>query len=571
MLKCLRINMSDLTATYEPLGEGDEIFGGRSLTTRYVSREVDPTCDPLGPDNKLFLATNIFAGVKAATANGRISFGSKSPLTNTIKEASAGGSAGTYLTRQGIKAIAIEGSPANQEDLYLVRIDAEGNATVEDANEFKGVLNYSMVETLRERFGEDISVICGGVAGEKKAPVAAIMVTDHSLGYPTRVAARGGLGSIFAGTKRIKAIVIEKASNPYEFEYADETRYRIAAKTLSKSLGLSPNAMTRVKYGTLASVAKNEADGILPVRNFSGQRFDFIDDITGEVFYQTLLDRGGEPGLPCLAGCVVKCSQNYVDTEGKHIASGVQYETTGLCGANLNIHSFDTLAFITRACDEYGVDTIEIGAALGLLMEAGEIEWGSDEQVLEILEEMKEGTERGSQLLLGVVELGKRLGITDLPHVLGQAFPAYDPRGSMVHGLAYIFGTQGADHTLALPPPGIPENYTEVALTAMAMMAAVEGSFCLLAAIHFASAPQSWDYYAEMMSGLYGGSWTMDSMIEELGKSTVTLEKEFNKKAGVKPGVLPNFLREVASEASGKKFTVEQDFLESLFAVNYDR
>ena len=569
MLKCLRINMSDLTAAYEPLGEGDEVYGGRSLTVRYVSREIDPTCDPLGPDNKLFLATNIFTGVRLATANGRLSFGSKSPLTKTIKESSAGGTAGTYLVRQGIKVVAIEGCPANEEDLYLVHIDAEANVSIVDANEFKGVMNYAMVETLRERYAEDISVICGGVAGENKAPVSAIMVTDYSLGYPTRVAARGGLGSILAGTKRIKAIVIEKASEPYEFEFADETTYRMAAKTLSKSLGLSPNAMTRVKYGTLASVAKNEVDGILPVRNFSGERYEFISDITGEVFYNTLLERGGEPGLPCCAGCVVKCSQNYVDTEGKHLASGVQYETTGLCGSNLNIHDFDTLARITRACDEYGVDTIEIGAALGVLMEAGELEWGSDEQVLEMLEEMKNGTERGSLLLLGLEELGKRLNVTKLPQVKGQAFPAYDPRGSMIHGMAYVFGTQGADHTLALPPPGIPDNYTEVALTAMAMMAAVEGTFCLLAAIHFASAPQSWDYYLQMMSGLYGGTWTMDRMIDEIGKQTVILEKEFNKKAGVVAGELPDFLRETASEASGKKFTIAQEVLVSMFEANY--
>jgi aldehyde:ferredoxin oxidoreductase len=561
--------MSDLTATYEPLGEGDEIYGGRSLTVRYVSREVDPTCDPLGPDNKLFLATNIFTGVRLATANGRLSFGSKSPLTKTIKEASVGGTAGTFLVKQGIKVVAIEGCPANEDDLYYVHIDADGNVSIEDANEFKGVTNYPLVAAMQERYTENISVICGGVAGEKKALVSAIMVTNYSLKTPTRAAARGGLGAIMAGTKRIKAIVIEKPNNPYEFEFANEDQYRMAAKTLAKSLELSPNAMTRVKYGTLAGMSKNNVDGILPVRNFSGERFEFIDDVNGEKFYEILLERGGQPGMPCCAGCVVKCSQNYVDKEGNHMASGVQYETAALCGANLNIHDFDTLARITRACDEYGVDTIEIGAALGVLMQAGEIEWGSEEQVLQILDEMIEGTERGSLLLLGLEELGKRFPGNRLPHVLGQAFPGYDPRGSMVHGLAFIFGTQGADLTLALPPPGIPEDYAEVALTAMKMMAAVEGSFCLLAAIHFASAPASWDYYLQMMSGLYGGTWTMDRMLNDIGKETVMKEKEFNKKAGVTAGKLPDFLRETASESTGKPFSFPEEVLESLFLVNY--
>ena len=562
--------MGDLSAKYEDLGAGDEVLGGRSLTARYVSREVNPTCDPLGPENKLFIACNIFTGVSLSTATGRISFGSKSPLTGTIKEASVGGTAGTYMVKHGIKVIAIEGCPQNQEDLYILRIDKDGNPSLSKADDFKGMLNYPMVAKFHELYTDDIAVICGGVAGEKKSPVSAIMVTDFAMGYPTRAAARGGLGAVMTGTKRIKAIVFEKPNTPYEIKYADEEKYRKAAKSLTKMLELSPNAQTRKRYGTLASMAKNEMSGILPVRNFRSEPFEWINDISGETFYNTVTSRGGRVGLACCPGCVVRCSQEYVDAEGKHIAGAVQYETTGLCGSNLNIHDFDTIAHISRACDDYGVDTIEIGAALGTLMEAGQIEWGSGEQVLKMLDEMKNGTEKGSLLLLGLTELGKRLGIKRLPHVKGQSFPAYDPRGSFMHGMAFVFGTQGADHTLALPPPGkIPENFTEVALDAMALMVVAESAFCLLAAMHFTVAPDTWKHYFDMMSGLYGGAWTMDRMISDIGIPTVKLEKEFNKKAGVEPGVLPGFLYEEASKVTGKPYTIPEDELVKIFHANY--
>nr|NIO67660.1 aldehyde ferredoxin oxidoreductase [Anaerolineae bacterium] len=100
MSKILRVNMTDLTATLEDVPEKYKNMGGRWLTTSIVSDEVDPTCHPLGPNNKLVLAPGIVTGTAASTS-ARISVGGKSPLTGTIKESNAGTKFSPMLARLG--------------------------------------------------------------------------------------------------------------------------------------------------------------------------------------------------------------------------------------------------------------------------------------------------------------------------------------------------------------------------------------------------------------------------------------------------------------------------------------
>ncbi len=85
MSQFLRVNMTDLSCTYQDVPEKYRTWGGRGLTSRMVADEVPPTCHPLGPDSKLFIAPGIVSGTPAPTS-GRTSFGGKSPLTGTIKE-----------------------------------------------------------------------------------------------------------------------------------------------------------------------------------------------------------------------------------------------------------------------------------------------------------------------------------------------------------------------------------------------------------------------------------------------------------------------------------------------------
>ena len=89
-MKMLRVDMTNLEVHFEDLPEEWKILGGRGLSAKILNSEVPPETDPLGPDAKLVIATGPLAGTMAPSC-GRTSVGGKSPLTDGIKEANAGG------------------------------------------------------------------------------------------------------------------------------------------------------------------------------------------------------------------------------------------------------------------------------------------------------------------------------------------------------------------------------------------------------------------------------------------------------------------------------------------------
>jgi len=63
--KIIRIDMTDLTTKVEKVPEKYKKMGGRWLTSSIINDEVDPTCHPLGPNNKLVFAPGIVTGTNA--------------------------------------------------------------------------------------------------------------------------------------------------------------------------------------------------------------------------------------------------------------------------------------------------------------------------------------------------------------------------------------------------------------------------------------------------------------------------------------------------------------------------
>lgn len=86
--------------------------------------------------------------------------------------------------------------------------------------------------------------------------------------------------------------------------------------------------------------------------------------------HRTILERGGEGATShaCMVGCLVKCSNIFPDRDGKKVCSPIEYENLGLLGSNLGIDDLDTIALLNRMCNDFGYDTIETGAAIGVAM-----------------------------------------------------------------------------------------------------------------------------------------------------------------------------------------------------------
>ena len=531
-----RVNMSDLSVRSEKVDGEMGGLGGRGLTSAVVAREVPARCHPLSEENKLVIAPGILSGT-AAPCSGRLSVGAKSPLTGTIKESNAGGTAAGALANLGIKAIIIEGKP--QEDkLYRLVVSSDG-IKIEEAQQLKGLGNYDTVERLFDEFGKKVSCLSIGQAGEMRVGAASIAVTDPE-GRPTRHCGRGGMGAVM-GAKGVKAIVVD-ASGGKRPEVADKDAFRAATKKFAKCLARNPlTGETLPTYGTnaLANVV-NEA-GAYPTRNFKSGKFDLTEQISGERQHDVILERGGVIAHACHRGCTIKCSRIYMDKQGEYLTKGPEYETIWAHGPNCEIGDLDAIAQMDRMDDDFGLDTIEIGATIAVAMEAGVIPFGDAKAAIGLLAEVGKGSPLGRLLASGAQTLGKAFGVERIPTVKGQSMPAYDPRAVKGIGVTYATSTMGADHTAgyavtknlggepdALKPEGQVELSRELQITTAALDS---GGLCLFVAFALLDDPEAVDAMCEMFSGFWGKKITGDDLAT-LGKSVLSTERRFNAEAG---------------------------------------
>ncbi|MFW6123334.1 MAG: aldehyde ferredoxin oxidoreductase N-terminal domain-containing protein, partial [Thermodesulfobacteriota bacterium] len=366
MNRITRLNMTDKTVTWQEVPQDYQGLGGRALTSRLIRKEVPPTCHPLSADNKLVLAPGLLTGAPAANA-GRISVGGKSPLTGGIKESNSGGLVSQKLARLGITAVVVEGRPEDR-DFSLVKITKDGVEFL-PAADLAGLGNYDTMARLWERFGKGVGVMSIGQAGEKCLTGASIHFADPN-GRPGRAAGRGGLGALM-GSKKLKALVVDDQGTE-KVPLADPEKFQEAGRRWAKYLMEHPvSGQALPAFGTAVLINIVNEAGALPTKNFRGGRFEFAEDISGERMAELIKARGGKTKEGCHPGCVIKCSQSYHDAEGKYLTSGFEYETIWALGANTLIHNLDEIAMIDRLCDDFGLDTIEMGCTLGVLMEGG--------------------------------------------------------------------------------------------------------------------------------------------------------------------------------------------------------
>ncbi|MGD9294254.1 MAG: aldehyde ferredoxin oxidoreductase N-terminal domain-containing protein, partial [Roseobacter sp.] len=108
--KILRVDLTNGTSKTEPLNMewADKYLGQRGLASKYLVEEVDPKADPLGPENKLIMATGPLTGTCASTG-GRYSVITKGPLTGAIACSNSGGYFGAELKFAGWDMVIFEG------------------------------------------------------------------------------------------------------------------------------------------------------------------------------------------------------------------------------------------------------------------------------------------------------------------------------------------------------------------------------------------------------------------------------------------------------------------------------
>ena len=576
MDKILRIDMGaegGPAVAAGPVGEYAGL-GGRALTSSIVSKEVPPTCHPLGAENKLVIAPGLLSGTTGAMS-GRISVGCKSPLTGGIKEANAGGQPSQMLARLGYAAIVLEGKPPNG-DCYKVFINKKGTSISVD-NSLKMLGNYDLVGKMKAEYGEKIGCISIGPAGEMKLGAASIAFTDMEL-RPTRHAGRGGVGAVM-GSKGVKVIVVDDAGMTMRAP-KDQAKFTEANKVFVNGLrthGVTGQALPAYGTNVLTNIM-NEAGGY-PTYNFKEGTFAGAAKISGETEAALETERGGVPTHGCHRGCVIRCSGIYNDKDGHYLTKQPEYETVWAHGGNCGIDDLDKIAMIDFLDDNFGVDTIEMGATVGVAMEAGLLPFGDADGAIGLMKEVGKGTPLGRIIGSGAAVTGKVFGVERVPVVKGQAMPAYDPRAVQGMGVTYATSPMGADHTAGYAvtanilkvggfvDPLKPAGQIELSRNLQIATAAIDSTgMCLFIAFAVLDQPETFQALIDMLNACYGLNMTGND-VAELGKKVLKIERDFNLRAGFSKerDRLPMYFKTEPIPPHQVKFDVSDEELDQVF------
>jgi aldehyde:ferredoxin oxidoreductase len=386
---------------------------------------------------------------------------------------------------------------------------------------------------------------------------------------PTRISARGGLGALM-GSKRIKAIVIDPTGGERP-AVADPAGYKAVQKALNTSVLAQPQTRGYHDLGTAGNTSVINFMGALPTRGFSSGQFEGVEKISGEHLVELIRQRGGEgkPWHSCMPGCIILCSNVFADEHGHTIVAPIEYETIGLMGSNLGIDNLDVIAQLNWKVNDIGVDSIDVGAAIGVAGRAGKFRWGDGQQALELVNEITQGTTFGKMLGNGAAYTGKELGIKEVPVVKNQAMASYDPRAIKGTGVTYATSPMGADHTCGLTFRNkmdhlSPVGQVEVSRRSQINMAGYDSlGACIFAGFGFGASPET---IPGLIKGRYGWEVPAD-FLQVLGRETLKTEREFNQRAGFtsKDDRLPEWMTEQPLPPHNAVFDVSPEEMDQVF------
>ncbi|KPJ76060.1 MAG: aldehyde:ferredoxin oxidoreductase [Deltaproteobacteria bacterium SG8_13] len=567
MMIVLTVNMTNREIESSPLPDSYYGLGGRALTSRIIHDEVPPLADPLGRENRLVIAPGLLSGTPLVNC-GRLSIGAKSPLTGGIKESNVGGSIAEHLGRMGIAAVVVEGSPPEDKQ-YILQIGDQGGAELIESDDLRGLRTYRLAEKMKKAFSGPHAVLCIGPAGELGVKIASIQATDVD-GRPCRAAGRGGLGAVM-GSKGIKAIMVD-TSQKKSAEPADPKAFQDAAKQFAEAVRAAPfSGKALPSFGTAALMGPVNSIGAFPCYNATQGVFENWEKIGGEALARTISERGGKTRHMGCTRCIIFCSNEYVDLQGRYVTSSLEYETLWAAGGMCGIDDLDTIARIDRLCDDIGVDTISAGTAVAVLMDAGRLRFGDGKRTEQLLGEIVAGTEIGKLIGGGPAAVGKHLGHHRVPVCKGQSIAAYDPRG--IQGMAVTYATcpMGADHTAGnligeslsgQIDPLSSDGQVEASRNKQVAIAGIDSlGLCL-----FTAAAASGELLTSLVNARLGTRYT-EKNLRDGWKAVLKTEREFNRRAGFTAADdrLPQFFYNEPLPPHNKTVLIEAEEIDRTF------
>ena len=448
--KLLRVDLNNGELKEQPL-EVEKLrgyLGGSALGARILYDELDPSVEPLSPDNLLIFMTGPLTGT-ACPSCGRYCVCTRSPLTNIWAEAHAAGYWGPELKFAGFDGIVFKGKA--EKPTYLMVKD--GGYELRDAGALWGRDTYETEGVLRKELNDEkVKVACIGQAGERLARISSIM---NDLG---RAAGRCGVGAVM-GSKNLKAIAV-RGTRMNVFPAAREAQLREYLRKIYVSIRSHPTVQIYTSYGTDGIMSMMHEYGDVPIKYFTkGEWSEGEKKINGEAMSKTILHKQ----YACYR-CLVACGREVKVTTGKYsglAGAGPEYETCAAFGMLCMNDDLGAIAKANDLCNRYGLDTISTGNMVAFAMECYErgllskedlgmeLRWGDPDAIVEMVRRIGEGEGVGAVLGEGVRRASERIGKGAdefAIHVKGLEVPMHDPRAFKGMGLQYATSHRGACH-----------------------------------------------------------------------------------------------------------------------------
>jgi aldehyde:ferredoxin oxidoreductase len=482
-------------------------LGGRGLGVRMMRDFFK--LDPFHPDMPLIFAVGPLCGTTSPTS-ARLAAVSRSPLTGTIYDCSAGGRFAYRLKAAGLDLLFITGKSA--EPVFLSIKDEQAELLPARSLWGKGI--KETVAALKERG----SVAAIGPAGENGVLFANIMMGEgNSIG-------RGGLGAVM-GAKGLKAVTVEGSGVT---AIADRERFEAARSDVMRLFRASPvifGELGIAEYGTPALVDLMAQRRMAPTENFSATFFADSGNYSGPAIRKEF----GAKKDGCY-GCPIQCKKS--SAQGEALP---EYESVNHFGALNGISDLHAIVKANTLCNDLGMDTISAAATLSAFGEARGAFPGAEE-VSTLISDIAYRRGQGELLSLGSRRVAEKLGHAELSmSVKSLELPAYDPRGAYGMALAYATSNRGGCHLRAYPisheilRKPVPTDRFSFSGKARIIKIAedVNAAVDSLVACKFSFFGATLEEYGELLSAVTGVEYTPESL-KAVGERIYLTERFYN-------------------------------------------
>ena len=446
--KVLRIDLTDRRYSVEDLDPSwiKPVIGGRAANTKRLYEELDPDCDPLGPDNILIFAIGPLTGT-LLTASAYYTVTAKSPLTGILGDSAAGGQFAAEMKLTGFDQVIITG----KADALLYLLITESGVEFVDCPEYKGLVITETTKAIRrEQKDYSVQVAAIGPAGENQVLFSSIVSSGN------RVNGRAGMGAVM-GSKNLKAVAVRGALS---VDVADPLAFLSEVEKMDKNILSHKEYEKRYHMGTTMLMKDLNNIGILPTRHFQEGVCTYVDEISGQKLARTYKVKNKS----CF-NCNVHCSRYYVVDD--HEAEGPEFETLCSFTSRIGNHDLPLALEMNQYLNQVGMDSISTSEVIGWIMECQEkglvhpedleglsLTWGERDKIREVVDMIVFRRGVGDRLANGATKLSKDFSEEArklVMQVKGLDVICGDPRGIKAYGLTYAVASRGADHLRAEP------------------------------------------------------------------------------------------------------------------------